>query len=58
MTIKKFKILIKERYDIGKSSIHRMLQKLCFNHITGRKRHYKSDQSSQEEFKKKSTRGT
>ncbi len=54
ITIKKLKILIKERYDIdiGKSSVHRMLQKLGFSHITGRKRHYKSDQSSQEEFKK------
>lgn len=60
ITIKKLKILIKERFDIDieKSSIHRMVQRLGFSHITGRKRHYKSDESSKEEFKKKSTRGS
>ena len=56
ITIKKLKIAIKEKFniDIGKSSIHKMLQALGFRHITGRKRHYKSDESLKEEFKKKS----
>ena len=60
ITIKKLEVYIKERFDIdiGKSSIHRMLQKLGFRHITGRKRHYKSNESSKEEFKKKSTKKT
>jgi transposase len=58
ITIKKLKILIKERFDIDieKSSIHRMLKSLGFSHITGRKRHYKSNESSKEEFKKKPTK--
>lgn len=60
ITIKKLKIVIKEKFaiDIEKSSIHRMLGMLGFRHITGRKRHYKSDESSKEEFKKKSPKST
>jgi transposase len=60
ITIKKLKIVIKEKFDIDieKSSIHRMLGALGFRHITGRKRHYKADESSKEEFKKKSTTST
>lgn len=37
---------------IGKSSIHRELVKLGFAHITGRKKHHKSDIQAQEDFKK------
>jgi transposase len=37
---------------VGKSSIHRALVKLGFAHITGRKKHYKSNVEAQEEFKK------
>jgi transposase len=57
LTIKAIKIQIKENFDINleKSSIHRMLKKLGFSHITGRKKHYKSNESAQSEFKKKST---
>jgi len=56
LTIKVIKIQIKERFDIDleKSSIHRMIHKLGFSHITGRKKHYKSNESAQVEFKKKS----
>lgn len=58
ITIKKLKIMIEEKFavDIGKSSVHRLMKKLGFSHITGRRRHYKSKQSLQEEFKKKSSR--
>jgi len=38
--------------SIGKSSVHRALIKLGFSHITGRKKHYKSDEEVQESFKK------
>jgi Winged helix-turn helix len=38
--------------SIGKSSVHRALIKLGFSHITGRKKHYKSDEDVQEFFKK------
>lgn len=56
LTIKAIKIQIQEKFDISleKSSIHRMLKKLGFSHITGRKKHYKSSESAQAEFKKKS----
>lgn len=55
VTIKKLKIRIEEEFQtgIGKSSVHRLILKLGFSHITGRKRHYKSDPSAQAEFKKK-----
>jgi transposase len=57
LTIKAIKIKIQESFDIdvGKTSIHRMLNVLGFSHITGRKKHYKSDESAQVEFKKKAT---
>lgn len=53
-TIKAIKIQIQEKFDINleKSSVHRMLKKLGFSHITGRKKHYKSSDSEQTEFKK------
>ncbi len=56
ITIKKIKIVIKERFDIDmeKSSIHKMMTDMGFRHITGRKKHYKSDDSLKKEFKKKS----
>jgi transposase len=56
LTIKAIKIKIKEQFDIDieKSSIHRMIHGLGFSHITGRKKHYKSNQSAQVDFKKKS----
>jgi transposase len=38
---------------IGKSSVHRELKNMGFSHITGRKKHYKSDPIKQDEFKKK-----
>lgn len=48
LTIKAIKIQIKENFDINleKSSIHRMLKKPGFSHITGRKKHYKSNESA------------
>jgi len=50
--------MIEEKFDIkiSKSSVHRLLIKLGFSHITGRAEHYKSDKSAQAEFKKKSAR--
>ncbi len=56
LTIKQIKIMLKERFniDLEKSSIHRMIHTLGFSHITGRKKHYKSNQLAQIEFKKKS----
>lgn len=58
ITIKKLGIMIKEEFGfpLAKSSIHRMLINLGFSHITGRKKHYKANDSAQAEFKKKSTR--
>lgn len=38
---------------IGKSSVHRALISLEYSYITGRKRHYKSSQIEQDDFKKK-----
>jgi transposase len=38
--------------QIGKSSVHRSMLELGFAHITGRKRHHKSDEAKQDEFKK------
>ena len=57
LTIKAIKIKIKEAFDVSieKSSIHRMIKNLGFSHITGRKKHYKTNESAQAEFKKKST---
>lgn len=37
---------------ITKSSIHRILGRLGFAHITPRKKHYKADEQKQEDFKK------
>lgn len=58
VTINKLCNMIKNKWglSVGKSSVHRLLQKLGFAHITGRKSHYKSDPAAQLEFKKKSTR--
>ena len=58
LTIKAIVIMIEEKFDIkiSKSSVHRLLIKLGFSHITGRAEHYKSDKSAQAEFKKKSAR--
>jgi transposase len=37
---------------IGKSSIHRALHASGYSYITGRKKHYKSNEKEQEDFKK------
>ena len=57
LTIKKLGIMIEEKLNISasKSSIHRLLMKLGFSHITGRTKHYKANESAQAEFKKKSS---
>jgi transposase len=56
LTIKKLGIMIEERFGfkLSRSSIHVLLGKLGFSHITGRTRHYKANKVDQEEFKKKS----
>lgn len=51
----KLKITEKYRIDIGRSTVHRLMKKLSFSYITPRPRHYKSDKSLQEDFKKKSS---
>ena len=60
ITIKKLGIMIQNEWGmrLGKSTIHRALVKLGFSHITGRKKHYKSNETDQVEFKKKSTEQT
>ena len=52
LTIKAVVIMIKERFGItiSKSSVHRLLMRLGFSHITGRAEHYKSDKSVQTEL--------
>lgn len=40
--------------ELHKSAVHQTIKNLSFSYITPRPRHYKQDQSKQEEFKKKS----
>ncbi|OAM06106.1 MAG: hypothetical protein TV41_04395 [Wolbachia endosymbiont of Dactylopius coccus] len=56
ITIKEAKIRILEEFglNMGKSTVHREMQKMKFSYITPRPVHYKQDKESQEEFKKKS----
>jgi transposase len=58
ITIKK--VILKIEEDFGKAlsigATHNLLKKLNFSYITPRPSHYKKDNSSHEEFKKKSSR--
>lgn len=56
VTIKEAKIRILEAFglNVGKSTVHREMQKMKFSYITPRPVHYKQDKEKQEEFKKKS----
>jgi transposase len=56
LTIREIGIKIAKEFklEVGKSSIHRTLTSLGFSHITGRQKHYKSDEQRQNEFKKNS----
>lgn len=58
ITITKVKAQIHKKFNIEFSvaSTHRIMQDLSFSYITPRPKHYKQDQSTHEEFKKKSKR--
>ena len=55
LTIKKVRLRIKKEMGIvaSKSTIHRLMKKLGFAHITARSVHYKQDKEKLEGFKKK-----
>lgn len=54
ITIKGVKIKILEEFGLkmGRSTVHREMQKMKFSYITPRPVHYKQDKKVQEEFKK------
>lgn len=56
ITIDELRIKITQKFSItlGRSTAHRLMKKLSFSYITPRPRHYKSNVSLQEDFKKKS----
>lgn len=56
ITIAKVKAQIYKKFNIEFSiaSTHRIMKDLSFSYITPRPKHYKQDQSTHEEFKKKS----
>jgi transposase len=58
LTIKKIRLLIKKemKIEVSKSTIHRLIRKLGFSHITARPIHHKQDKEKLEEFKKNSDR--
>lgn len=58
LTIKKVRLMIKKELGIkaSKSTVHRLMKKLGFAHITARSVHYKQDKERLEEFKKNSNR--
>jgi transposase len=58
LTIKKVRLMIEKEMGIktSKSTVHRLMQKLGFAHITARSVHYKQDKGKLEEFKKNSNR--
>jgi transposase len=57
ITARELAIQIQEKLgvEVSISSVYRTIKKLKFSYITPRPRHYKQDQSSMEEFKKKSS---
>lgn len=59
ITIRELRIKIESEFKtvISKSTVHRMIQRLGLAYITPRPKHYKQDKKSQEQFKKKSSRG-
>lgn len=58
LTIKKVRLRMKKEIGItaSKSTVHRLMKKLGFAHITARSVHYKQDKTKLEEFKKNSNR--
>ena len=58
ITIDELRIKITQKFGVtlGRSTVHRLMKKLSFSYITPRPRHYKSNVSLQEDFKKKSPR--
>ena len=60
LTIKKIRLLIKKemRIEVSKSTVHRLIKKSGFSHITARPIHYKQDKEKLEEFKKNSDRNS
>lgn len=58
LTIKKVRLRIEKEMGIvaSKSTVHRLMKKLGFAHITARSVHYKQDKTKLEEFKKNSNR--
>jgi transposase len=60
LTIKKIRLLIKKemKIEVSKSTVHRLIRKLGFSHITARPIRYKQDKEKLEEFKKNSNRNS
>lgn len=56
LTIKKIRLKIKKEMQItvSKSTVHRLIKKLGFSHITARSKHHKQKELELEEFKKNS----
>lgn len=60
LTIKKIRLLIKKemKIEVSKSTVHRLIKRLGFSHITARPMHHKQDKTKLEEFKKNSDRNS
>ena len=60
LTINSLRQLIAEKLDvdIGRATVHRLMQKLGFSYITPRPQHYKQDSSTHGVFKKKSSKSS
>lgn len=60
LTIKKIRLKIKKEMQItvSKSTVHRLIKKLGFSHITARPIHYKQDEEKLVEFKKNFNRNS
>lgn len=54
VTIDKVRAMIKTRFniDIGRSTVHRIMQKLSYSYITPRPVHHKQNKSEHDNFKK------
>ena len=58
LTIDKIKLKIAKELNVraSRTTVHRIMGRIGFSHITGRPIHYKQDKKRLEEFKKNSTR--
>ena len=57
ITINHLRLMILEKMNIalGRSTVHRLLQRPRFSYITPRPKHYKQNETLKDEFKKKSS---